>query len=446
MLGRLVKAATRPIDPASLVVHRFLLGSILSISSVRFLANGWVERCYETPTFFFRYFGFEWVEVLPSPWMHVAYVVLAALAALFALGVAPRITAAAFFLLFTYVELIDVTNYLNHYYLVSILMLLYAFLPVRRGAEAPAWALHLLRAQVGIVYFYAAVAKMGSDWLLHGQPLGIWFASREETPLIGPILVLPYVPLLASWAGFLNDLLAPFLLSFQRTRIFGFAMVVVFHSITHLLFDIGIFPFLMISNATLFFDPSWPRRIPGVRRLFEGERGVPEFGRSVRAWAVALVALHLSFQVLFPLRTFAYGGDVLWHEQGMRWSWRVMLRKKTGDVSFRVRARELDREKVVPSTRYLTLLQHMEMVGQPDLILQLAHHVAADLERRGYHDVEVYADAWVSVNGRPAARLIEPDVDLTKIRDSIWPARYITPAPEGDPLPSRGGPIAQLFR
>jgi vitamin K-dependent gamma-carboxylase len=443
-MEKLWKMCMRPVDSASIVVHRFLLGAILSVSSVRFLASGWVERCYETPTLFFRYYGFEWVKVLPAPWMHVAYVALALLAALFAFGVAPRLTALSFFLLFTYVELIDVTNYLNHYYLVSILMLLYALLPVRRGASIPAWVLYLLRAQVAIVYLYAAVAKMGSDWLVHGQPLGIWLASREETPIIGPLLVLPFVPLLASWAGFLNDLLAPFLLSYRRTRLFGFAMVVVFHAITHLLFDIGVFPFLMIANATLFFDPAWPRRLPRAARIF-GEAARPSaWGQTRRAWAIGLVALHLGFQVFFPLRTFAYGGDVLWHEQGMRWSWRVMLRKKTGDVNFRVHTREFDREKIVPSTRYLTQLQYMEMVGQPDLILQLAHHVARDLERRGHHDVEVRVDAFASVNGRPAARLIDPDVDLTQVKDSMRKARYILPHPEGPPLASKGGPLALL--
>jgi vitamin K-dependent gamma-carboxylase len=445
MSPRLWSVFSKPVDSASVVAHRFFLGAILCVSSVRFLASGWVERCYETPTFFFHYYGFEWVRVLPAPWMHVAYGVLAVLAALFALGVVPRLAAALFFALFTYVELIDVTNYLNHYYLVSILMLLYACFPVRRGATIPAWVLYLLRAQVAIVYFYAAVAKMGPDWLVHGQPLGIWLASRGETPLIGPLLVLPYVPLLASWAGFLNDLLAPLLLSNRKTRPFGFAMVVVFHTITHLLFDIGIFPFLMIANATLFFDPAWPRRLPLVRRAFGEGPSVGTWGRTWRAWAAVLVATHLAFQVLFPLRTFAYGGDVLWHEQGMRWSWRVMLRKKTGDVSFRVRTREFDREKVVPSTRYLTMLQHMEMVGQPDLILQLAHHVAGDLARRGHHDVEVRVDAFVSVNGRPAARLIDPAVDLARVGDSMREARYILPPPEGPPLTSPGGPLA-LFR
>ena len=46
------------------------------------------------------------------------------------------------------------------------------------------------------------------------------------------------------------------------------------------------------------------------------------------------------------------------------------------------------------------------MSGQPDLILQLAHHIRDDFERRGQGPVEVRVDALVSLNGRarPAHR------------------------------------------
>ena len=42
-------------------------------------------------------------------------------------------------------------------------------------------------------------------------------------------------------------------------------------------------------------------------------------------------------QLLLPLRAHLYGGNVLWHEQGMRFSWRVMVREKNGSVTFIVR-------------------------------------------------------------------------------------------------------------
>ena len=131
------------------------------------------------------------------------------------------------------------------------------------------------------------------------------------------------------------------------------------------------------------------------------------------------------FQAVFPLRAFLYGGDILWHEQGMRWSWRVMLREKNASVRFRVKAD--GRETVVPPRWYLTRWQEREMGSQPDLILQLAHHVATEFRARGYHDVEVRADVVASLNGRPAETLIDPNVDLSRTEDGFGQATWILP-------------------
>jgi hypothetical protein len=91
---------------------------------------------------------------------------------------------------------------------------------------------------------------------------------------------------------------------------------------------------------------------------------------------------------------------------------------------------------------YLTALQEREMGTQPDLIVQLAHHIREDMERRGLVDVEVRADVLASLNGRPMARLLDPDVDLSRIEnDPFAPAPWILPAPTDTPptlAPRRG--------
>lgn len=452
-----------PRDAASLAVFRFLFGAILCVSSVRFLWNGWVERFYVRPTFFFQYWGFEWVRVLPEPWMTVLYVAMAVLAAFVAVGFLYRISIVALFVVFTYVELIDVTNYLNHYYLVSLLAFLMCFLPLGRAysldariwpnradSTVPAWMLYLMRFQIGVVYFYAGIAKLQPDWLLHAQPLGIWLAARTETPLIGPLLTLPAVPYIMSWAGFLNDtLVVPFLL-WRKTRPYAFATVVVFHFFTHLLFVIGVFPFLMVSGATLFFDADWPRtllrRIRGLSplttdrteaslRIGEPAERQTKEGRWSTGAAI-LVAAYCVVQVAMPLRAYLYPGDVLWHEQGMRYSWRVMVREKNGSISYRVRWRDADREVLVSPSQYLTSHQEREMSGQPDLILQLARRIARDFEERGHQDVEVRVDALVSLNGRRAAPMIDPEANLAQETDTVAVMRWIAPSPSGAPLPA----------
>lgn len=109
-----------------------------------------------------------------------------------------------------------------------------------------------------------------------------------------------------------------------------------------------------------------------------------------------------------------------------------MVREKAGEVVYRVRLPD-GREQHVPPSRYLTAYQEREMSGQPDLILQLAHHVGAELTAAHGAPVEVRADAFASLNGRPPHRLIDPDVDLMQVRPTLAPADWILPMPDAPP-------------
>lgn len=443
----------RPIDAASVAAFRVGLGLLLAIGMVRFLAEGWVHVLFVEPTFFFKYYGFGWVAAPPTPVLYAIYASSCVLALAFAAGFYFRAAAILLFLGFSWIELIDVTNYLNHYYLVSLLLFLSTFLPLgwtwsvdalrhpKRARETvPAWVLYLLRFQVGVVYVFAGFAKVGEDWLLFAQPLGIWLAARDEMPLIGSWFTSAWAPYLASWAGFLFDSSIVLLLSWRRTRVPAFLAVLVFHVGTHLLFDIGLFPFLMPLAATLFFSPSWPRRWLLRFAPTLGREPADDSVPTDSAWtprrrllAIPIVA-YVALQALLPLRSAVYGGDVLWHEQGMRWSWKVMVREKNGSIVYRVRSPENGREWQVNPMRYLTWRQANEMTGQPDLILQLAHHIAEDFRDRGLGSVEVRVDALVSLNGRPATRLIDPHVDLAQIRDGLRPAGWILPRSDAPPF------------
>src|SRR5690606_8670739 len=112
---------------------------------------------------------------------------------------------------------------------------------------------------------------------------------------------------------------------------------------------------------------------------------------------------YCAVQVALPFRYLAYGGNVLWHEQGMRFSWRVMVRVKGGGTTFIVRNKQTGAEWHVSPREYLNPQQEAEMSSQPDLILQLAHHIQEDLDRRGMGPVEVRADSRVTLNGRRRA-------------------------------------------
>jgi vitamin K-dependent gamma-carboxylase len=448
---RLVERATAPVSPGSLVALRVLFGLLMLAATVRFLASDAVESQYLEPSFHFRYFGFEWVPVPPAETLRLELAAMALLAGLVAAGLLTRLSLAAFLLLFTHVQLADVTNYLNHYYFVVLLGLVLLVLPsharysldarlfpaVRRDA-IPLWMVWLPRFQIAVVYVFAAVAKVGTDWLVHGQPVAIWTTSRTDLPVLGPLFALPWVPLAMSWAGFLYDATIVGFLSWRRSRPYAFLLVLAFHSMTHVLFNIGIFPFLMPVATTAFLDPDWPERALARLGVATRATGQVQARAFERRMLPALVLAWCAFHVLMPFRFLLYPNHVLWGEQGMRFSWRVMNREKSGSVTFLVRSKETGREWQVNPAESLTPRQVREMATQPDLILQAAHHVARDFARNGLGAVEVRADTKVSLNGRRAVPLVDPTVDLVTIRDGVSVAGWILPPPSEPPL--RRGP------
>ena len=368
-----------------------------------------------------------------------------------AVGLRYRVAIIAFFALFAYVELIDKTTYLNHYYLISLLALLMIFLPLNRVASADAvlarwrrgrapqafisaWTVWALRAQVGAVYVFGGIAKLDSDWLLNAQPLRIWLRHSADLPLVGPALSETWVAYAMSWGGAAFDLTIVGWLLWRRSRPFAYAALVAFHLATWALFPaIGMFPLIMICLSTIFFPPDWPaalwRRIR--RNPLSTSSGAPSWNERLttrRKIGLAIFAVVALAQIIVPLRHFAYPGDARWNEDGARFSWRVMLTERTGHVRFRARDAATGEEWLEYPDDYLTPLQAERMAHQPDMILATARMIAERWRGEG-RSVVVRADAFVTVNGRRAARFIDPDADLASVQPGVLPKRWVLSAP-----------------
>jgi vitamin K-dependent gamma-carboxylase len=424
-----------PVDGASLAVFRILFGAIMVWEVYRYFANDWIQRYWVEPSFHFTYHGFGWVEPLPGRWMEVLFAVLGGLAACIALGLFYRLATVLFFVGFTYTFLLEQARYLNHFYLVCLLAFLLCLVPAHRvwsldallrkdrwPETVPTWSLWLLRAQIGLVFFFAGVAKLNGDWL-QGEPLRMWLAERTDFPVIGRFFTEDVTPWLFSYGGLLFDLFViPFLI-WPRTRIFAFVAAVGFHMTNQQLFTIGIFPFLALGTALLFFPPDWPR----FRWLRVGRRRPPRqpvvasWPAAPRGWrlkpaqitVLGVAGAFLAIQVLMPLRHFAIPGNVSWTEEGHRWSWHMKLRDKESDARFEVVAADDSRSIVDPSA-YLTEWQYEEMSTRPDMILQFARHVRERAPAQ-IGKVEVRAEVFASLNGREPQRLIRNDADLASL-------------------------------
>ncbi len=344
-----------PVAIRPLVVFRVVFGLLMFVSLLRFWWRGWIAEVYIKPPFHFTYLGFEWVKPLGETGMYCLFTVIVAAALLIALGLFYRIATILFFLGFTYVELIDVTTYLNHYYFISLVAFLMIWVPANRSVSldiyfkrvtalelVPLWTIGIIRFQLGIVYVFAGLAKLNHDWMIDAQPMRIWLPAKSHLPIVGPYLYHTWVAYLFSWFGAVYDLFIVFFLLNRKTRPVAYAFVVIFHAATAIFFPaIGMFPYVMIACTLIFF--------PGKKEPVD-KKPITTYSRIL----TPAIVVYAIIQLLLPIRFLCYPGHLFWTEEGYRFSWRVMLMEKAGNAFLSVKEKNTGRRFEVNNAEFLT--------------------------------------------------------------------------------------------
>jgi vitamin K-dependent gamma-carboxylase len=422
-----------PVCAASVAAFRIAFGVAVAVNACFFLP-GIGRRHYIEPSFHFSYGPLTMIEPLPGEAMYLPYLAMIVTGILIALGRWYRFAISAFFVVTTYVFLLDPTFYQNHEYLIALVAFLMIFLPMNRywsldaaarpeirATTVPAWVVWLLRFQIGVPYFFGGLAKLNADWL-HGEPLRTWLAARTDVEPLHSILTISEVAWAATYGSLLLDLLAVPLLLWKRTRVGMFIALAIFHLINVWLFGLYIFPWLMIAATTIYFEPTWPQdlwarvgqgKATEVAGLATEAVAPPRTPRWRSVVVTVALAVWIAAQVVVPLRHYAIPGNSSWTEEGHYFAWHMMLRQKSGSVTFVVS--DGDRTWRIDPRDHLTDDQARELPWYPQHLVQFAHYLA-DL----HPGAEVRAETLVSLNGRPYQPIVDAEVDLASIDPSWW--------------------------
>lgn len=419
---------------APLVIFRIAFGLLMFVSITRFIYKGWVYSMYIMPKMYFPFYGFEWIKPLSPEGMYCVFGLMLLACLGIVLGAFYRFSTILFFLLFTYVELIDKTNYLNHYYFISLVSFILIFIPANNSfsfdniyfkrkdtSTVPRFYLLLLQLQMFVVYFFAGVAKLNYDWLFEAQPLKIWLPAFSHYPIIGSYMEKEWVAYLFCWFGCVYDLLIGFFLFNRKTVNVAYVFVVVFHAATAMFFNIGMFPYIMMTITIVFFKEEFHEKI--INSLIKITGYKPNNTNTsylpLNPHLVNFFVLYFVIQVVVPFRYALYPGKLFWTEQGYRFSWRVMLMEKAGTAFFFVKDEKSGRETEVDNKKYLTFLQEKMMATQPDMMVDYAKFLKDEYVKIGFTNPTVRAQCFVTLNGSGTREFINPNIDLSAQSNSF---------------------------
>src|SRR3990167_169595 len=111
------------IDNSTLILFRIMWGLIMVWECYTFIRNDYVkmEMYYMRSSFYPKYYGFYWVNAFPGDGMYIFIWALFVSSFLISIGLFYRLASCFFFFGWTYIILLDASQYLNHFYLIALM-------------------------------------------------------------------------------------------------------------------------------------------------------------------------------------------------------------------------------------------------------------------------------------------------------------------------------------
>lgn len=213
------------------------------------------------------------------------------------------------------------------------------------------------------------------------------------------------------------DLFVGFMLLSKKFRWTAVFITVSFHFLNFQLFNIGIFPWVMMSSTFLFFPPEQTHSVvTSFINLFtksnkknatsklknkpnskikqkseiKNQTSDNEYKFTIyQKLLIVFFVLFAIYQILMPLRPFLYPGNALWTEHGHRYSWRMKLNNKDCDLTFIVYQNQTEEWFELPNHWFVSLRQYQKSLQKPEFLLQYVHFVSNSFKKNGV-PAEVY--------------------------------------------------------
>jgi uncharacterized membrane protein YphA (DoxX/SURF4 family) len=234
LIDSLLEIVRRRADARPVAIVRILVG----LAAIGFALEAWVNlgRVLTPQVVDMPYAG--WYPRLPLAALPLLIGAWLSAALAFAFGLRTRLCGAILTLLMAYTLFFDQQLYSNHLYLATLVVLLLTIadsgarfsLDARRSGGRDLileWPIILLKIQVSIVYFYAALLKINPEYLSGAMIAGFWPFNRLVWLPGGwpPALVVQFVALIS----ILTELFLAFALWVPRLRWLAVAVGVGFH-------------------------------------------------------------------------------------------------------------------------------------------------------------------------------------------------------------------------
>jgi uncharacterized membrane protein YphA (DoxX/SURF4 family) len=410
-----------------LALFRICFGLVMFYESGRLIWTPLGSVRYFDPVFHFKYPFFEWVIVGPDWFMNLIMWLCLMVAVLFTIGLAYRLSAILMFLCFSYLTLIDITYWNNHYYLYGLFSAFFVFTDAgnrfsidslirQRDKRIPNWQTLLFKAQLALVYFYGGLSKLlNPDWLNQSSVYAIMESAMLRNELVVSDQTMSILVAIQTYGGIGFDLVIGFLLFYERAFVLALVSSVIFHLTNHYFLNIGTFPFAMLGSLFLFVPLSWLKE-PNQWKLVADAQPLK------RNWTTVLIIGFWLFQGLFPLRHLVYEGSVFWTAEGKLGAWHMMSGNtevfaeyfylyETDSITGDTLAIE-----PIKSERFLTKKQQRTLGQWPFLLPSFANFLKQEAELVGFQNVSICADIFVSRNGRRPKPIVAPDIDLCSVR------------------------------